>query len=237
MLLGLALAVSSVFLQAHWGLITVQDWQDHWGRWILSIVVPYCLIVVPHLMWRLIQAPWKVHQELDAGHWSNLDAIDGQLKSATNQNALLQEHISKQTFPPNRPKLTIDGWGGRVIGGIVKSEMGFSLTNHGEAALEVGLEGFQLAGRNWISETIPSIGEKQTAFLVVEQENCSLSEGKGRWALNLAFVAAGREQLPIKIRYRDFNRNWYYSIAQATYVPIHGHLEIGPTEQEKLGSY
>jgi hypothetical protein len=40
-LLGLVLGVSSILLQAHWGLIVVKDWQEHWGRWILSIVIPY----------------------------------------------------------------------------------------------------------------------------------------------------------------------------------------------------
>ena len=236
MLLGLALGVSSILLQSHWGLITVQDWREHWGRWILSIVIPYCVIVIPHLMWRFGEAPWKVHQGIETAHWNDLDSFNAQLLDARSQNALLQERISKQTFPDNRPKITIDRWGNLEVRGVCRSEMGFYLTNHGDTALEVQLEGFTLAERRWVSTIIASIGEKQTEFLVVEQENCPLSEGKGRWALNLAFVAAERKQLPINIKYRDFNRNWYRSVALAKYVPIHGYLEMEATQQEKLGS-
>src|SRR6185437_10418740 len=71
-LIATAVALVTVFIQAHWNLIP--DWGQHKRQLILSYVIPYAVILVPHWLYRLAEAPWRVHQELESNHWSVLDA-------------------------------------------------------------------------------------------------------------------------------------------------------------------
>jgi hypothetical protein len=235
MLIGTALAIGTIVLQARLGLISSQDWHEHWRLWIASFAIPYGLVVVPHLLWRLAEAPWRVHQDLEQKHQGWQQIASEQLQELQNKNATLQDRITNQTWPDKRPQLTIDRWGNKEAGGISRPEMGFYLTNHGEAALEVKMENFTLGAYKCISNTIASIEAKQKELLIVEREDCSTGK-RETWLLSETLRAAGRSQFLVEIRYRDFNNNWYRSTAMLKVLTHFGGLEIGPTTQEKLGS-
>ena len=232
MLIGTALTVSSLLLQAHWGLISVQDWHEHWRLWVLSVAGPYIVIVVPHLLWRLAQAPWRIHQETETQHWKALDAATDQLLFSQNQNTILQNRIGIQTWPDKRPQSTIDRWGQRVSQDILKPEMGFNITNNGAAALEVTVESFALGGTKWVSGPLSSIEAGQKDFILVWPDGRPASDGATCW---MALSLQSRDSPRVVVRYRDFNNNWYRTMATMK-ITNFGHAELGASTQEKLGS-
>lgn len=225
------LALLTLFIQIKAGL--VPDWRTHRVWWVLSYLIPYGVFILLHVGYRFVEAPWRIHQELEVGHGTALDEIATQITTATNENAMLRERITRQTFPDNRPQISVDRWGHMEQGGVARAEMGFYITNHGDsAALEVAIEEIELGGDKWNSSQIPSLGAKQKDFLIVSRENTA----GGRYALVEAFRGV-RSQLSIKVKYRDFNRNRYHSVVKITPVVNFGGLEIGPPTQEALGSF
>jgi hypothetical protein len=234
-LIGTGLGLCSVFLQAYWGLISIKDWQEHWNLWVLSIAIPYAIILVPHLLWRFVRAPWQVHQELESRFADAKATLTRDLMASNNDNALLAERISNQTWPENRPRITFDRWGNKEAGGIARQEQGFYLTNHGETALEVVLEDFVLGPDTWSSDPLSSLEAKQKSFVAVERRTFVYGQAQ-RWNLLDGFSTAKKNVQTVKIKYRDFNNNWYRSTALIKPSPNFGGIEIGPTTQEKLGA-
>jgi hypothetical protein len=232
MIIGTVLAISTILFQVHWRLIPIQDWHEHWRLWVLSVVCPYILIVVPHLLWRLAESPWRIHQEAEAQHWKELEATTGKLVQSQNQNALLQERISSQTWPDKRPQITLDKWGHRVFGTKLQQEMGFYVTNHGETALEVTVEPFVLGTTKWVSSPLSTIESGQKDFILVWPDGRQPYEGANCW---MALSIESRDSLCVQVRYRDFNNNWYRTTAQMK-VKSFGCIELGASTQEKLGS-
>jgi len=192
-LLGAGLSIASILLQSHWRLITVEDWHEHWTRWILSIAIPYALVIVPHLIWRLGEAPWRVYQELEIQDKAAYKQINTKLTDSEMLNAQFKEHLSKRNWPENRPRITVDRWGNRESGGILKKESGFYLTNHGETALEVMLDDFTLGSDKWSGKTLASIEAKQKKFLEVWRTTFVYGELQ-RWDLLDGFRTANRHE-------------------------------------------
>jgi hypothetical protein len=94
MVLGAAAAVVAILLQAHWGLIAAADWRGHWCRWLLSVAIPYAAIVVPHLIWRFAEAPWRIHQELEVCYEGKTDELRAKLNASEAERAQLRgEHL------------------------------------------------------------------------------------------------------------------------------------------------
>jgi len=236
MLVGLGLGISSLLLQARWTLITVQDWRAHWGRWVLSIAIPYIAIVVPHLVWRFVEARWRVYQELEARYRSETDSLTASLAASEQNSALLREHLSKRNWPENRPRITFDRWGQQAgPNGVLRQEAGFYLTNHGETALEITLESFTLGPDKWEGEQLSSIESKQKGFMKVERTTFVYGNMQ-RWNLLDGFAVAKKHEQKVRVRYRDFNNSWYRSTAVLKCAPNFGSVEVGPTTQEPLGS-
>jgi hypothetical protein len=63
MALATILAAATLVIQVIGRLISVQDWQQHKTLWVVSIVGPYIVVLAVHISWRLLTAPWRVHQE------------------------------------------------------------------------------------------------------------------------------------------------------------------------------
>jgi hypothetical protein len=61
--LGAFIAALGLGLQVWWELIPVKDWQEHKWHWVISVVAPFVLVLGGHALWRLITAPWRVHQD------------------------------------------------------------------------------------------------------------------------------------------------------------------------------
>lgn len=233
LLIATGLTLGAVFLQARWHLIP--DWNEHSRLWILSYAIPYVVIMVPHLLYRLAEAPWRVHQELESGRWKIQDETTSKLTAFEGENARLRERISKQTWPEKRPRITFDRWGNKEVGGYARQEQGFYLTNHGETALEIILEEFALGADKWSSDTLASIEEKQKGFVAVERRTFVHGQQQ-RWNLLDGFKVANYKEKTVAVKYRDFSNNWYRSFAIMKCAPNFGSIEIGPTTQEKLGS-
>lgn len=228
MMIATGLGIFSLFLQAHWSLISVQDWHEHWNLWVLSVAIPYVIVVGPHLLWRFAMAPWQVHQELESKSVGIQQALSGDLLASQNQNALLTERISNQTLPENRPRITIDNWGRLVTThGTLKPEVGLYLTNHGDAALEITLDEFRVGETVWVGEALSSIGQKQKSFLLIQEKGNTSSVGS--W-----IMAAKNGESRLRLKYRDFNNNWYLTTALITFVGQD--VKISASTQGKLGS-
>jgi hypothetical protein len=63
MLIGSILALLTLGFQVIWKLIPLKDWQEHRWQWIASFVLPFAIVLVAHVVWRLITAPWRLHQD------------------------------------------------------------------------------------------------------------------------------------------------------------------------------
>jgi hypothetical protein len=60
-----AINCASLFLSHRFGLITKTEWDAHEWFFVLAIVVPYGVIFVPHIFWRLFKAAFDLHADQD----------------------------------------------------------------------------------------------------------------------------------------------------------------------------
>jgi hypothetical protein len=60
---GAYAAIGTVSLQVLWKLISEEDWRLHKWRWVASVTLPFLFIVIGHTAWRLLTAPWRLHQD------------------------------------------------------------------------------------------------------------------------------------------------------------------------------
>jgi hypothetical protein len=61
--IGASIAVLNLGLQVWWRLIPLKDWEEHKWQWVISAVGPFIVVLGGHSLWRLISAPWRVHQD------------------------------------------------------------------------------------------------------------------------------------------------------------------------------
>jgi hypothetical protein len=234
LLVATTIAAVSLYLQFKMNLIT--DWAEHWKKWVLSCLVPYAAVLLLHIAYRFIQAPWRIHQELDAEDRTTQNALTTKLTAAEQRSALLDEHLRKRNFPDNRPRITFDRWGNQEgPGGVLRHEAGLYLTNHGETALELILDDFTLGPDKWVGEKLSTIESKQKGFMKVERTTFVYGNAQ-RWDLLDGFKAAKKQEQRIHLRYRDFNNNWYRSTALLKCAPNFGGIKVEATTQEPLGS-
>jgi hypothetical protein len=226
LLIATGVAGGTLAFQAYKNMIP--DWHEHHWLWITSYVLPYFAVGCAHLVWRFAMAPWQVHQELESKSDGIQQALSRDLLASQNQNALLTERISNQTLPENRPRITIDSWGREVTAhGTLKPEVGLYLTNHGDAALEITLDEFRVGETVWVGESLSSIEQKQKSFLLIQEKGNTSSVG--RW---ITSTKNGESRL--RLKYRDFNNNWYQTTALITFVGQD--VKVSSSTQEKLGS-
>jgi len=205
------------------------------ARNLVIFVACYLFVFAMGFVVNLFRAPALLDQE----RMLEITALQGTIKAEQNQSALLKERIDKQLWPDARPKLILERWGPRVAGTIVQAERGFYIANHGEqTALDVTVDGFTVGGRKWISKTIPSIQSKREALALLWKDSCPSGENKWDLDTSLRSVASSKTadyEMPVRVRYRDFNKNWYLTTATLRLLGT-GATEFGPPTQDKLGS-
>lgn len=228
LVIGVVIAVLILVLQIHYGVIPSNNLH---GR-VFSILLPYVGILFAFLLFHLARIPWLISNE----HREEFESVTVKLSASEHNNALLQEHLSKRNWPEKRPRITLDRWGQQVgPHGVLRPESGFYLTNHGDTALEVVLEDFNLGSDKWVGDRLSSIEGQQKGFMKVERTTFVYGDAQ-RWNLLDGFRVARKNEQRVRIRYRDFNNNWYRSTAMLTCAPNFGSIEVGATTQEPLGS-
>jgi len=113
MVLGAILSVGAIGLQAFWGLIAVTDWQKHKWQWILSVTLPFLIVLVGHLLWRLLKAPFRVYRDL-------ADTYEAELSDLRNYKKTVED--KEVHLEPNNPlcstSITNFDWGAGSSGGL-----------------------------------------------------------------------------------------------------------------------
>lgn len=61
--IGASIAVLTLGLQVWWRLIPLKDWEEHKWQWVISVAGPFVIVLGGHALWRLISAPWRIHQD------------------------------------------------------------------------------------------------------------------------------------------------------------------------------
>src|SRR5580698_6481524 len=93
MALGACFGVASIFLQVRWELISLQDWSTHKWQWVGSVVIPVLAVLVIHIMWRLVTAPWRVHQDQEEEYHTQIINLE-------QENSTLKEELSREQTKP-----------------------------------------------------------------------------------------------------------------------------------------
>jgi hypothetical protein len=152
-------------------------------------------------------------------------------------------------LPDNRPKLTFDRWD--ILGETLDIwQRGFFLGNHGDAALDVQVQRFQIAPDKFASsKTVPTIPAHGQGLAPVWLEGYSpFGFVAEKWDLLRAMKEASDTRtgnqmfrpdyiVPITVTYKDFDENLYESTADLHYVPARGELVFHATRQRKIDAY
>ena len=94
--IGCGLSVATIALQVHWGLISVTDWKQHTEQWIGSVVLPFVAVLVIHIAWRLVTAPWRLHQDQEQKHADEVFLLSRKLETCKTE---LQNETDKIQQP------------------------------------------------------------------------------------------------------------------------------------------
>ncbi len=120
---------------------------------------------------------------------------------------------------------------------------GFRMSNHGETALDVQVQRFQIApGRFACARKIPTIAARGKEFVPVWLEQyADVPHSREKWdllaAMKSAFEAGGEAEeylVPLIVRYKDFDENLYESTAELRYVHSLNELTFAATKQRKV---
>jgi hypothetical protein len=143
-----------------------------------------------------------------------------------------------------RPKLTFLEWKIRPHT-MDRWDAGFVLENHGEAALDVKVQRFEVA-QGIFADTalVPTIGERQSELVLVWIEGLPRPDMQ-KWDLPGAMKRAAEAKdrgvmyrvnysVPIVVTYRDFENQAWLSTAELSYIPSRGELSFGPTTQRRI---
>jgi hypothetical protein len=68
MAIGACVSVASVVLRASLGIMSRSDRKLHGRQWIASIVLPIIAWMAIRIAYRLLTAPWRVHQDQESVH-------------------------------------------------------------------------------------------------------------------------------------------------------------------------
>jgi hypothetical protein len=248
MALGAALAVATTGLQVFWKLISEQDWNLNKWRWIASVVLPFVVVIALHIAYRLLTAPWRVHQQQESENWNTTQSLVAVEESLRTQIEQLKRKVGKLTWPEDRPRLTFQGWGwihppeGRTHSGIY-------LANHGSTALEVSLETINVGSLRTTGSTTDHICQNDAKAVEVwldgepeVQKWCLDNYLDGCWNQAKKSDTLPESKaliLPISVVYRDFNNLWYRTRGELSFKFVSGMpdgvIDFKTLEQEQLG--
>lgn len=259
MAIGACLSVATIALRAQWGMISSNDWRMHERQWIASIVLPIIAFMAIRVAYRILTAPWRVHQDQEIVHAEEMEELRIELGNR-------KTTIDKLMSPDDRPRLVFDRWGqipadhpvaiqkeptmvdagGRPI--IQFLQNGFHFINDGGPAHEVTVEPFRFEAFEANSAVVPRIG-KEGGFALVylaQLQPLQSALSHDRWDLQGAMEIADRQIHPsssvhrpdysvmVAVTYRDGNSVLRYrSTATLTYIRSQHRLSFGATSHEQ----
>jgi hypothetical protein len=151
-----------------------------------------------------------------------------------------------QPVKANRPKLTFLKWDSQSQT-LDIWQSGFYLENHGEAALEVNVQRFEVSpGKFASSKTVATIPAHSQEFAPVWLEGfSSFGFFPEKWDLLGAMKNASdagdgglmyrpNYTVTVTASYRDFDDDWYESTSDLSYVPARNELIFGSTNQHGI---
>ena len=215
------------------------------GAGVVLLVVAYIFTNKPEIPTTPASAPIGVHQE-------NKQEFSPQFNPQFNPQFSPQVYIgtaatsatavAPAALPQSRPKIAFDKWD-TLAENLDIWESGFRMSNHGETALDVQVQRFQIApGQFARSRKLPTIAARGKGFIPVWLEQYTdAPHSREKWDLLAAMKSAfeaGREAeeyaVPITIRYKDFDENIYESTTELRYVHSRNELVFGSTKQRKV---
>ena len=237
--IGAVLAVSILLAQWYFGVIK----RGEVSRNFWAIMWPYTLLAVAFLLVHLIKAPYR----LDVERERTENTLSSEISN-------LRSTLERLSWPEDRPKLFIHGWGpiarehlptGALNWKDYSDKKGFYLSNEGSAALEINLETVNVATEAVAGECLSQLESKGKGFIpifMVDQPRAF------KWGLDNAFLLLWKERalkgdaqkvisLPIALKYRDFNGNWYRTCCDIHFTHVGGLItggfSFGPPKQER----
>jgi hypothetical protein len=105
MLIGLALSLCTLILQVFWRLIPLRDWREHRWQWIASFALPFLAILISHIIWRLVSAPWRIHQDQEAVFSTAIQEKEDRIRNQAAENIELRKQLHEALDKHEGPKI------------------------------------------------------------------------------------------------------------------------------------
>jgi hypothetical protein len=193
MLIGGCVSIASLALQVWWALIARDDWHLHKWQWVASAILPTLAVIALNIAFRLIVAPWKVHQDQERKHSESMKQANDQIDS-------LQQQIAK--FAEIRPRVVPTGYN-KAEGRL---QMGLYLRNSGYDALDVEVPPVSVGTSGYTLEflgRLPQLGERTGIAFLEAWLNHATRPGLDGSQLHNVMCEAQLESVNFTIVYKD----------------------------------
>jgi len=94
---GFLTNLATLLLTSHFGLISVEEWHAHGWLFILAVVLPYVVIILPHIFWRFFKAASDLH----SNQLEEMERLTGSEASLANKLQEIEE--TKPNIVPREP--------------------------------------------------------------------------------------------------------------------------------------
>lgn len=256
MILGAFIAAITVGLQAWFGLIKAADWHQHKWLWILTVIVPFVVVLAIDAAYRIITAPWRVYQDQER-EFANAEAEqDRRFSEVKRELAEARSEIERLIWLPGRPQVHIREWSqipADHAAAIYSPQMpgmkqhGFVLQNDGGPALEVHVEDFSIQSKLTAkSDTVSRLGA-EGGFTLVWMEGTFGGIGiESKWDLLYKLRRISDElyseqsyrpdgpTVQLSITYRDSRGQRYRTLQEMKYIPAQNRIAFGAPKYEAI---
>ncbi len=84
---GVLLNLATLLLSYHFGLITLGEWNGHKWLFVLAIVLPYVVIFIPHILWKIYSSAAALH----GGQLESIRRLQSERESVENKLKEIEE--------------------------------------------------------------------------------------------------------------------------------------------------
>jgi ABC-type nickel/cobalt efflux system permease component RcnA len=231
MLLATGITVATAVLGVVFHLSTLEDWKQHRGFLILSLVAPYVIVLGAHLLWRMMRSPWKVHQEQEKSHSAVLAVADERIASLTSELA---------RFPPlpdlsYMPTIAPESYGKHPS----RPAWGLFIVNDSYPAYELCVGNAEVGPNctlTFVGGILSRISDKDgRIFFEAWLEYSNVGRTGGGGSDLHAQMVHGHTHIDIPITYKDGKLNLWRSICRISLEPEKGNgLGVSTVSQELL---
>ena len=88
-----------------WRLIPLKDWEEHKWHWIVSLIAPFILVIGGHSIWRIVLAPWRVHQDQEKSNSEKIEKLSCELEKAKADYLIVDSKLKEVVHRAQGPKL------------------------------------------------------------------------------------------------------------------------------------